>query len=409
VQTITLELERMNEQENRHRLNPSGVLADPVASACKLTPLIRSNAAETERGRRLAAPVVEALRSNGLFDMGLPVALGGRETPAPIALRAIEEIAYADGSTGWNVMIAFDAGLLGGFLRAAGARALIASISHPIVAASLNPPGRMLRTEKGYRLSGRWRFGSGCQQADVFIVGAALWDGAEPVIGTNGMPEMLEATLRAAEVEILDTWRVVGLRGTGSHDFAVDDVFVDEHSVQPLNLDMPVETRQLYIFPFYATLAVAKAAVALGIARAAIENLKDLAQTKNPTGQPGLLRERPAVQADLARAEALVRSARAFLYEVVGEVWLSVADGNTATSEQRAFLRLAAVDGVQRAVQAVDLMYNAAGATAIYESSPLERCFRDAHVVPAHIVVQPAVYEVAGRVLLNLPPGTTLF
>jgi alkylation response protein AidB-like acyl-CoA dehydrogenase len=154
---------------------------------------------------------------------------------------------------------------------------------------------------------------------------------------------------------------------------------------------------------------IVKAAVALGIARHAVEALKELALAKTATGQTSLLRERPAVQADLARAEACVRSARALMGEVVADVWYSVVNGGRPSIEQRAWLRLAGVDGVQRAIEAVDLMYNAAGATAIYESSPLERCFRDVHVVPAHIVVQPAVYEVAGRVFLNLPPGTMLF
>ncbi len=147
----------------------------------------------------------------------------------------------------------------------------------------------------------------------------------------------------------------------------------------------------------------------MGIARHAIEALLELAQAKTPTGQTSLLRERAAVQADVARAEALVRAARAFLFQTIDEVWADVAAGRGATLEQRALLRLAAVDGAHKAAQAVDLMYNAGGATSIYETSPLERCFRDVHVVTAHIIVQPPVYELAGRVLLGLPPGTPSF
>lgn len=148
--------------------------------------------------------------------------------------------------------------------------------------------------------------------------------------------------------------------------------------------------------------------MAIGIARHAIDALKDLAQTK-PTGPNSLLRDRPALQADLARAEAHVRAGRALLREVVDEVWQGLTVGKPVAEEQRALLRIAAVDAVHRSREAVDLMFNAANTTAIYESSTLERCFREAHVVTAHVVVQPAVYEVAGRVLLNLPPGTPVW
>jgi indole-3-acetate monooxygenase len=399
----------MTAQKDIATLSHGIASVDPVANAKELTSLIRAHADETERGRRLAAPVVAALRSARLFTMGLPASLGGSETPLPIVLRAIEQIAYADGATGWNVMIAFDTGMWAGYLHKAQLRDLIASIPEPILAGSINPPGRLNRRADGYRLSGRWRFGSGCQQADVFIVGAMLYDDGAPVTSANGMPEMHQIVMRAADVTILDTWHVTGLRGTGSHDFAVDNLFVPEGFVQPLHFGQPLEPGPLYAFGLIPSFAVVKTAIALGIARHAIEALKELALAKTPAGQSSMLRERSAVQVDLARAEACVRSARAFLHETVGEIWQSVVEGNPPTTEQRAWLRLAAVDGVQRAIAAVDLMYNAAAGSAIFESSPLERCFRDVHVIPAHIVVQPNVYEVAGRVFLDLPPGTMIF
>lgn len=389
-------------------MTSSPAAVDLLAAARERTALIRAYADETERDRRLAAPVVRALRSDGLFAMGLPASLGGLETPLPDALRVIEQVAYADGATGWNVMIAFDAGLACGTLHAADARALIASLSRPILA-SAPGNGRAVRTMAGYRLTGRWRFGSGCQQAEVFIVTGALFDGDEPVRLPNGAPELRQFVLPAADVEIIDTWHTTGLRGTGSHDFAVEDRLVAEGFTQPLDLDVPVEHGPLYAVPEVAVLASAKAAVAFGIAQHALESLKELAQTKAAMGQTSLLRERAAVQIDVARAEALVRAGRAFLYATVDEVWRDIEAGRAATIEQQAILRLAAVDGVQRAVQAVDLLYNAGGATAIYASSPLERCFRDVHVIPAHVVVQPSVYEAAGRVLLGLPSGTAVW
>jgi len=398
----------MSDQENHQTPSASTASVDPVAAALELTPLIRAHADETERDRRLAAPVVNALRSARLFAMGLPASLGGSETPIAAVLHTIEQIAYADGATGWNVMIAFDTGFMTGFLHEPQARALIASIRLPIVAGSISPPGRLVRTAGGYRLSGRWRFGSGCQQADLFVLGA-MPDGEGIQVGTNLMHDMLWVTVPAAQVTILDTWRVAGLRGTGSHDFIVENLFVAEGFAEPVHVNAAAEPGPLYALGVFPAFGIVKAAVALGIARHAIEALKELALAKTPTGQTSLLRERPAVQADLARAEASVRSARALMNEVVADVWGTVVNRGRPNVEQQAWLRLAGADGVQRAIEAVDLMYNAAGATAIHESSPLERCFRDVHVVPAHIVVQPYVYEVAGRVFLNLPPGTMLF
>jgi indole-3-acetate monooxygenase len=385
------------------------IRANLVAAARELLPLIRSYADESERGRRLALPVVDALRANGLLMMGLPIVLGGLEAPIGTALRAIEEIAYADGATGWNVMIAFDTGLQAAYLHAPKARALIASIPRPIIAGTISPPGRLHPTAGGgYRLTGRWSFGSGCQQADVFILGAMLCEGDKPVVNADGSPQMREVVVRAADVEILDTWHVAGMRGTGSHDFSINDLFVADGFAEPMNFGGPADPGPLYAFPIIASLGVVKGAVALGIARHAIEALKDLAQVK-VTGPGSLLRDRPALQTDVARAEAHVRGARAFLHQTVDEAWQRLTSGKSLEPQQLALLRLAAVDTVHRARDAVDLMFNAANATAIYESSPLERCFRDAHIVSAHVVVQPAVYEAAGRVLLNLPPGTPVW
>src|SRR5271166_2212757 len=257
---------------------------DPVAVARNLQALIREHADETERGRKLAAPIVDALRSHGLFSMGVPAALGGLETPLTPVLQAIEEIAYADGATGWNVMIAFDSGLMAAHLSAARSRMLVASIPRAIIAGSIAPTGQIQRTDGGYRLTGRWPFGSGCQQTDIFILGAILFEKGAPVVGANGIPEMMEVAVPAAAVKILDTWRVAGLRGTGSHDFAIENLLVDEGFVQPMNFGAPVDKGVLYEFPMVASFAIAKAAVALGNARHAIDALKDLAWTKIPTG-----------------------------------------------------------------------------------------------------------------------------
>ncbi len=381
---------------------------DPVETARRLQPLVRAHADETERGRRLAAPVIEALHSAGLFTMGLSSALGGSETPTLQAIRAIEEVSYADGASGWNVMITFDTAIWAGFLRGAS-RDLVASMTKPIVTGTLSSPGRIQKADGGYRISGRWKFGSGCQNADVILVGAFLSEGSKPVLGRSGAPQMLQIALRPAEVNILDTWHVTGMRGTGSHDFTVDNLFVSAERALPLNIIEPFERGPLYAFPMLASFAVAKGGVALGIARHAIDAFKEIAHAKVPATRRSALREQPAVQIDLAHAEAIVHSARAFLHQTVEQGWQELVAGRKIPEPLRALIRLAATDCVHRCCDAVDLMYNAAAATAIHESCELERCFRDAHVVGAHIVVQSAMYEVVGRVLLDLPPETAVW
>jgi alkylation response protein AidB-like acyl-CoA dehydrogenase len=211
------------------------------------------------------------------------------------------------------------------------------------------------------------------------------------------------------EASILDTWYVGGLRGTGSHDIAVDGLFVPEARSFPLLSSRPREAGTLYRFPLSTLLAVALAPVATGIARAAIDALAQLATEKTPAGTQHLLRERPMVQVDVARAEALLRAARSFLYEAAAEAWEAAASEGELPPRQRALLRLAASHASLTAAQAVDLMQGAAGGTAIYASSPLERCFRDIHTLTQHAMLSQASYEPAGRMLLGLDPGNPRF
>jgi len=243
----------------------------------------------------------------------------------------------------------------------------------------------------------------------VILVGAVLYEGGKPLLAKNGAPQLLQIAMRPSEVKVLDTWRVTGLRGTGSHDFTIDNLLVDTERALPLNIVEPFERGPLYLFPMLATFAVAKGAVALGIARHAIDAFKEIAQSKVPATRTAALRERPAVQIDLAHAEAIVHSSRAFLHQTVEQGWNELVAGRSIPQELRALIRLAATDCVKRCVDAVDLMYHAAAGTAIHESCELERCFRDAHVATAHVTIQPAMYEAVGRVLLGLPPDTAVW
>jgi alkylation response protein AidB-like acyl-CoA dehydrogenase len=257
----------------------------------------------------------------------------------------------------------------------------------------------------GYRVTGRWPFASGSPDSAWLAGNCLVLDGDLPRPGPAGAPEVLYLFFPAADCEILDTWYTGGLRGTGSHDFAVTDAFVPAHRAMSIR-----ETRSTLTGPLYRG-AVATwqpqvvAAVALGIARAAIEALKELAAAKIPTFQTDLLREHPHVRMEVARAEALVRSARSFFYESVGDAWATASAGQDPPEAQLMTMRLAIIHAAESALRAVELMYQAAGSTSVYTSSPLDRCLRDVQVACRHTAVGPRWLEAAGRFFLDVPPA----
>ena len=212
----------------------------------------------------------------------------------------------------------------------------------------------------------------------------------------------------ARDAQIIDTWNVSGLRGTGSHDIAVEDLFVPAERSVWFSTDPVRRGGSLYAFPVFGLLALGIAAVSLGIARGAIDDILELAGAKVPTGSRRPLAERSATQATVAQATALVAASRAHLRATVDEIWQTAPRGEAATLEQRARLRLAATQSVRDAAKAVDLAYECGGATSIYADSALQRRFRDVHVATQHILVAPATYELAGRVLLGLPADTEM-
>jgi indole-3-acetate monooxygenase len=210
------------------------------------------------------------------------------------------------------------------------------------------------------------------------------------------------------EVEIIDTWRVSGLRGTGSQDYRVTDLFVpEERSIGGFG-DAAVQPGVLYALPLITVFATSIAAVPLGIAQASIDALIDLAQSKTPTGSPALLRDKPMIQSEIGRAEAMLRSARAFLFESVQQLWDEAEAGNLSL-QRRAAVRLACAQVAATAKEVTPRMFDAGGGTALYESGPLERCSRDAQAAAQHITVSGNNFELAGRVVLGLDPGTPRF
>jgi len=379
-----------------------------VRAARALAPTIRELRADIERDRSLPAPLVKRMAETGFFSLWLARALGGPELNTVDYLRVIEELSRADGAVGWCTMVSAGYSRLSGYLDDGVAREIFGDGS-TIVAGTINPTGKAMVVPGGFRVSGRWSYGSFIGHSTWTVGSSVIHDNEGPRRGPDGAPDMRLMLFPTSAVEIIDTWRVGGLRGTGSHDFHVTDLFVpDDHAIAAFTAK-PVRPGTLYAAPFITVFAMAIASVPLGIARAAIEAFIALAEAKTPMGGASRLRDKASAQADVGKAEALLRSARAFLVESAHDIWNAVAAGDTPSLPQRATARLAAAQAAAASAQAVDLLYNAAGGTALYESNLLERCFRDVHATTQHMGTSSANFELSGRVLLGLDPGTPRF
>jgi alkylation response protein AidB-like acyl-CoA dehydrogenase len=371
------------------------------ADAERVAALARELAATTERERALPAALLDELRATGLMRAGAPAALGALEAPPASTLLGAETIARGDASAGWCVSIAATSSLLSAYLPEAGAAEIFGD-PHTIAAGVWAPRGKATIADGGVRVSGRWSFCSGISHSQWLFAGCVLDD---PSAGSAG-PALRVVGLPTTELEILDTWHTSGLRGTGSHDAVAHDLFVPEDHVLSLMGASPRIDTPLYRFPVFGFFALSIAAAALGNARGAIDDLGELAAGKTAQGSSRVLAERPATQAAVGEAEAALRAARALYYQAIEEAWEAAQQDGPVDVSLRLGLRLAATHGVRTAADVARSMYDLGGGTSIYESSPLQRRFRDAHTATAHFQVNPAIWELTGKVLLGLPART---
>ncbi len=371
-----------------------------VAAASALGAEVSSRAREIEAGRRLPLDLAQRFAREGLFRICVPARYGGSERHARDVVRVIETMSQADGSAGWCVMIGVTTGLLAASLSEDWARKIYGADPDVITGGVVRAAGSARAVASGHVVSGRWPFGSGVQHSDWVVGGCAMQDASGvPLSGKHG-PETRLMFFEPSQLAVLDTWHVSGLRGSGSHDFEVADAFVPEGRSVVLGGRARVDG-PLFQFPTLGLLALGVCAVAVGIARHAIAAFVELAGGKTPTGSTRSLANRPLAQQAVADAEASLRGARAFLFEAIDQAW-EVAQRGELTTEARASLRLAATHAAWRSAHAVDRVYNAAGGSAIYDTSPLSRCFRDVHVATQHLMVGEPTLEVVGRVLLGL-------
>ena len=379
-----------------HPTTPPMGLPEKVEQARALRPLILEHRDESDRERRLAQPVVEVLAKLGAFKALVPTASGGEEWDLLTFMRVVEELSGVDGSVGWTMGVGSGTGaIVSGWLSAEAGQDVYNSDPIGLTAGAGLPSGRARSVEGGYRLSGRWSFASGAAHASWFI-GGYLLEGTSP---SPGSASVMMVPLR--DVTVLDTWSVGGMRGTSSHDFEVHDVFVPaRYEADPVGRP-PLHPGPLYRLPFRLTLVAGLGSLALGMARCALDTFTELMAVKPDRRSGARMGDRLTVQERLAQAEAIVRSARAFLYETAAETWEIVCAGATLTERQAALWRLAIMHAAASGRQAIDMLFHAAGTSGIHTSSPLERHFRDVHVATQHRGGSPEeVYQV-GAVLLN--------
>jgi indole-3-acetate monooxygenase len=316
-------------------------------------------------------------------------------------------VATADGSTGWCVMVGTANGISAGYMAEQGAREMFADANAP-TAGIAAPAGGAVRVEGGVRVSGRWPFASGITYCDWLWVGCLVMVDGQPRMTPDG-PEIVHVCMPVGDATIHDTWFVSGLCGTGSNDVSVADIFVPEHRMFSLFDPSTHRPEPLYQLPVIGAFVSQVAAVSLGIARSALDELVELAQTKVPTLSPAVLADRPVAQVELARAEGALASARAFLHETVDELWQMADEGNQPTHQQIARNRIACNNAAETAASVTRVANVLAGGSSIYASSSFQRHMRDAEAVTHHFTVAPHVWEDAGRVLLYRQPTAPIF
>jgi alkylation response protein AidB-like acyl-CoA dehydrogenase len=386
---------------------------DWVARARALAPTIEAAASRTEQERKIPADVLGAMHDAGLFHILLPVSLGGGAADLATFNQMIEAVARADASPAWCLAQSVASSHTAGFLAPKIAQEVFGA-SDALVA--WGPPAGIAKAvpiEGGYSLTGKWRFASGSANATWMGGHATVFDTPDqPRRDAKGQPVNRTLLFPKEKATITDSWRVMGMRGTASNDYEVTDLFVpQEYSTWR---DSKADQRQygpLYNIPMLTLYGVGFSGVALGIARACLDAFMRLAQTKKSGGGVGstvVLRDNAVIQAGIARATARLRSARAFLLQMLRETWESSTTSGALSLEQRAHLRLAITGAMEEARKVVDFAYHSAGTTAIFEGSAFERRFRDLHTAMAQGQAHLSNFESAGQALFGMEPSQRL-
>jgi alkylation response protein AidB-like acyl-CoA dehydrogenase len=383
---------------------------DFVERARRVAPLIEAAAERIEAERRIPNDVLSAMHEQELFRMLMPKSVGGAELDLPTYVEAMEVIARADASTAWCLGQGTGTSMAAAYLEPKIAAEIFGK---PDSVMAWGPPVSKVQAvavDGGYRVTGKWSFASGSPNATWFGAKAPIMmpDG-KPKLGANGKPiEPRTMMFPKEKAKITDIWNVIGLRGTGSNQYEVEDLFVpSEYAPQVDSIPERREDGTLYRFQSVPVHGYAFCAIALGIARSVLDSFLELAGVKQPKHWNNKMRESPLTQYQVAVAEAELRSARMFLFQSLRETWDEAVRTGEVPMERRLNLRLAVTHGMQQAAGVVDYAYRSAGATAIFAANPFERRFRDMHTVAQQGQAQSINLEAVGQMILGLELNTS--
>ena len=364
----------------------------------------KERSAEFEQARRIPPDVSEKMGKAGFYGLGAPEYIGGREAPPAISSQIFETLAQGDAACAWVAFIGTTTSTMLSILPKESATHIFA---HPdqLLTGVAAPTGVAEKVDGGFKVTGRWQWGSGSQNAEWIGGGCLFKENGELMLTSKGVPRSHMVFFPKSDVEFLDTWHVSGLRGTGSLDYVVKDVFVPTERVSGYHKNTRV-IAPLYAFPNFTFLALGIGAVCLGIARAAIDELLDLAVTKKRVSSSKTVADQQISQMKLAQAEADLQSARLFYYHEIDNAWQSALAGSKVTIEQRRNVRLATTNAVNKSVGVVNEMYDLGGGSSVYNTSKLQSHFRDIHVAKSHIMVSPSTLETVGRLYFGLKSNT---
>jgi len=370
---------------------------DVMQAIERIAPVIEQHRDEGEQIRRLPDATMAAMRDAGLLRLWTPKEYGGDEVDLPVFMAAVEKAAELDSAAGWVMSTAAGGPLLTAFMPAAVAHELFAAGPDVPMPGASAPNGRAVPVEGGYRVTGRWPLASGAHHGDWLGGMALIFDGEVPRMDAHGVPDFQSVLFRREDCEILDTWDSLGMRGTGSNHYTVNDVFVPVDRTFSVFTAPPQVSGPLYKLGVLPMFAMSVTSVLPGIARAAIDSFVEMAKAKTPTFSQNGLGTRPTIHAEVARVEAIVQSARAYLYEVAEEMMASVKAGEQVSEATEVRRRLACSNVGTACIEAVDRLFALAGATPIYTGHRLERCLRDIHTAGQHLFVSPVWWEKTGQ------------
>ena len=386
--------------------------ADYIERARALKPLLEDAADEIEQNRQLPPRVVEALIEGGFFKLLIPRSLGGAELHPLTYVQVLEEIAKAEPSTAWSLGQNSGCSMTAPYLEPAIAREIFGP-RRGILAWGPDLPnaGRGIAVEGGVRVTGRWGFATGSRHATWLGAHVPIFEeDGTPRMNPNGRPFVRTVLFPKASATIIDNWQVIGLRGTGSDSYAVEDLFVPQEYT--CGRDNAAERRErglLYKFTSGMVYAMGFSNVSLGIARGALDAFVELARDKIPRGARNPLRNNNVIQSQVAQCEARLRSCRAFIHQTLEEMWDAAERDGDFRPEQHPRLRLSTTWAIQQAREVVTQVYSAAGATAIFNENPFERRLRDIHAGTQQGQGRPVHFETVGQILLGLPPEGRMF